>query len=271
MAPRISSPSASTPKKTEGASILEIDNDSAVRLLEELNIGSAMETWTQNLRKVIVSLVLMPLSQRVHNMNAILAANKLDAYDCSHNLVKLPPSLPQQIQQERVDIELFLAINDVPREYILSRLDALTDGDYLARFRWDGGALFKGKEWNPKDLITDSHIVMHFICRFFDDVLPPDPLNGKMSFSKRHFARAGEKGFEERLQGGVLIFQAKEHPPHYKVAWMGVIKEVFQGRNNMFHAVILFLFMVKTHLKGYLDSIDISNIISLTLTPPAIE
>ena len=59
----------------------------------------------------------------------------------------------------------------------------------------------------------------------------------------------------------VIIYQRHIHPPHFEVVSSHPSETwpVFQGRNNLFQALVLFVYCVKSKLSGYLDQMYLGN------------
>jgi hypothetical protein len=55
------------------------------------------------------------------------------------------------------------------------------------------------------------------------------------------------------------IYQSHVHPPHFKVLEHQEVWDTFQGRNNLFHAIFLWVFAVQTRLDGFIGQVHPSS------------
>ncbi|CAG6011131.1 unnamed protein product [Menidia menidia] len=137
-----------------------------------------------------------------------------------------------------------------------------------------------------KDIPTDCAILMHVFCTYLDSRLPPHPKypDGK-TFTSQHFshtpdkpgvhAQADEKGnLCEFLSSSTVlivvslavdvtketlfcIHQSSTTPPHYQLIYQGHIYSLPKGRNNLFHTILMFLFVIKTKESGMLGRVNL--------------
>ncbi|KAG8240324.1 hypothetical protein J437_LFUL000799 [Ladona fulva] len=83
-------------------------------------------------------------------------------------------------------------------------------------------------------------------------------------FSIRHFARTPEelvrkkRGAEEG-GGHMIIYQARQTPPHFQLVTTEEIFDVGKGRNNLFHTILLFLNQIKTKEHGMLGRVSLGK------------
>jgi len=159
--------------------------------------------------------------------------------------------------QKRLQLELNMnVLGCSSREYLIQRIKELATGSCMATFKWNGGGKWKSKEWTS-ELPTDSQIVIHLFCVYMDTQLPRSP-SGK-PFTSQYFVVFPDT--PDAIPSHVKIYQQHIHPPHFKVVYgKGEIWETFQGRNNLFHALVLFVFCVQNRLDGYLGSLKLSQI-----------
>ena len=54
-----------------------------------------------------------------------------------------------------------------------------------------------------------------------------------------------------------MVFQSKNSPPHYKVILGDEMWDVPRGRNNMFHALLLFLHHIQAKEHGMLGRVNL--------------
>ncbi|KJE90196.1 hypothetical protein CAOG_01539 [Capsaspora owczarzaki ATCC 30864] len=220
-------------------------------LLCKLGIDSYMDAWTERCRVWLSTHVLNDL---------VTSMNRVDQTMKASNLPNLMTHVPVQayIQSQQQTLQQ-LALQNPPlltqihKRQMLERFFVF-DGNY----RWNSGGKFKGKEWHP-DLPTDAQIVMHLFCTFLDFILPADALVPKgKHFTARYFQLQLDSS--EPPKHDVVIAQTNIHPPHFKIISMDERWEIFQGRNNLFHAIILFLYFIKTRRHGFVGPMHIDSI-----------
>jgi len=162
--------------------------------------------------------------------------------------------------QKRIQLEYHMnVLGCSSREYLIQRIKELANGSCMATFKWNGGGKWKNKEWTS-ELPTDSQIVIHLFCVFMDAQLPKDPRSpsGK-PFTSQYFVVFPDT--PDSLPSHIKIYQQHIHPPHFKVVHSkGEIWEAYQGRNNLFHALVLFIYGTSSKLDGYLGSLKLSQL-----------
>ncbi|KAK7814096.1 hypothetical protein U0070_020955 [Myodes glareolus] len=131
------------------------------------------------------------------------------------------------------------------QEYLFERIKELSQGGCMSSFRWNRGGDFKGRKWDT-DLPTDSAIIMHVFCTYLDSRLPPHPKypDGK-TFTSQHFVQTPNKPVV------CLPFLL-----HVQLCSMDVFR-LFTGRNNMFHTLLMFLYIIKTKESGMLGRVNL--------------
>ncbi|XP_032674619.1 transmembrane protein 209 isoform X2 [Odontomachus brunneus] len=144
------------------------------------------------------------------------------------------------------------------QEYLVKRIKTLANGGCMSEFKWNGGGSHNGKEWDSS-LPTDSAIIMHLISTYMDTQLeaPLDQPDAR-PFTSRYMARSGME--LPRNKGPIIVCQSV-NPPHYNLALSGDsllsdYEEIQRGRNNLFHTLLLFLYIVKTRDHGMLGRVN---------------
>ncbi|XP_054416607.1 transmembrane protein 209 isoform X3 [Pongo abelii] len=139
------------------------------------------------------------------------------------------------------------------------QIGELSQGGCMSSFRWNRGGDFKGRKWDT-DLPTDSAIIMHVFCTYLDSRLPPHPKypDGK-TFTSQHFVQTPNKP-DVTNENVFCIYQSAINPPHYELIYQRHVYNLPKGRNNMFHTLLMFLYIIKTKESGMLGW-------SLTLSP----
>ncbi|XP_023564401.1 LOW QUALITY PROTEIN: transmembrane protein 209-like [Octodon degus] len=137
------------------------------------------------------------------------------------------------------------------QEYLFERIKELSQGGCMSSFRWNRGGDFKGRKWDT-DLPTDSAIIMHVFGTYLDSRLPPHPKypDGK-TFTSQHFVQTPSKP-DVTNENVFCIYQSAINPPHYELIYQRHVYNLPKGRNNMFHTLLMFLYIIKTKESGML-------------------
>ncbi|GAV08034.1 hypothetical protein RvY_17792 [Ramazzottius varieornatus] len=211
--------------------------------------------WTENVRMWLFGSIISPLLTRIDQVNV-----KLKERTRMDNVVgeTAPDQLRQLGQQYRQQIpELmqvipFLEIT-IQQDYLLKRLRDLAKDGVLGDYSWNNGAPYGGQMWQDF-LPTDAAIIMHCFVTYFDVLLPPDPhAPNWRSFSHRYVLRNLQHWRNEDSQKP-MIHQASSNPPKYQILHNGKLLQLADGRNNVFHAILLFvrlMYLREKASKGY--------------------
>ncbi|NXI37924.1 TM209 protein, partial [Galbula dea] len=217
-----------------------------------------MDSWTAKFRNWINETILVPLVQEVESVSTQLrrmGCPELQIGEASISslkqaaLVKAPliPTLNALVQY------LDLTPN---QEYLVERIKELSQGGCMSSFHWNRGGDFKGRKWDT-DLPTDSSIIMHVFCTYLDSRLPPHPKypDGK-TFTSQHFVQTPDKP-DTSNENVFCIHQSSINPPHYELIYQRHIYNLPKGRNNMFHTLLMFLYIIKTKESGMLGRVNL--------------
>ncbi|NXD87615.1 TM209 protein, partial [Halcyon senegalensis] len=212
-----------------------------------------MDSWTAKFRNWINETILVPLVQEIESVSTQMrrmGCPELQIGEASISslkqaaLVKAPliPTLNALVQY------LDLTPN---QEYLVERIKELSQGGCMSSFRWNRGGDFKGRKWDT-DLPTDSSIIMHVFCTYLDSRLPPHPKypDGK-TFTSQHFLQTPDKP-DTSNENVFCIYQSGINPPHYELIYQRHVYNLPKGRNNMFHTLLMFLYIIKTKESGML-------------------
>ncbi|XP_055446890.1 transmembrane protein 209 isoform X4 [Bubalus kerabau] len=212
-----------------------------------------MDSWTAKFRNWINETILVPLVQEIESVSTQMrrmGCPELQIGEASITslkqaaLVKAPliPTLNTIVQY------LDLTPN---QEYLFERIKELSQGGCMSSFRWNRGGDFKGRKWDT-DLPTDSAIIMHVFCTYLDSRLPPHPKypDGK-TFTSQHFVQTPNKP-DVTNENVFCIYQSAINPPHYELIYQRHVYNLPKGRNNMFHTLLMFLYIIKTKESGML-------------------
>eukprot|EP00069_Balaena_mysticetus_P013102 bmy_08069T0 len=217
-----------------------------------------MDSWTAKFRNWINETILVPLVQEIESVSTQMrrmGCPELQIGEASITslkqaaLVKAPliPTLNTIVQY------LDLTPN---QEYLFERIKELSQGGCMSSFRWNRGGDFKGRKWDT-DLPTDSAIIMHVFCTYLDSRLPPHPKypDGK-TFTSQHFVQTPNKP-DVTNENVFCIYQSAINPPHYELIYQRHVYSLPKGRNNMFHTLLMFLYIIKTKESGMLGRVNL--------------
>lgn len=253
------------------------DDGLALAVYAKEGVSPFMDAWSENMRAWLSAQVLKPLTawfdQVVEHMgkDALYQAQlsqvqsgvqKLQSQTASMFSVKpmmtggatAASTQSQQQQQQFLDqrmrLERLFGDFGASREYVVERIRALAQGAVLQSYNWSAGGKWKDKEWST-DLPTDAHLLCHLFCTHLDElVVPTDAAHLHDAFRSRYFFSKDETARKPPTFG---IVQKSVNPPHYNVVVNQVEWNVFKGRNNLFDALCLFIYVVRKDYKGVLD------------------
>ncbi|CAG5101610.1 Similar to Tmem209: Transmembrane protein 209 (Mus musculus) [Cotesia congregata] len=219
--------------------------------------------WTANLRLWISKTVVERVMLEIEAVNAALIRHGLSDSQVGHvgldrlrklaqaqNIVMGIPTLPTLVP--------FLEISN-NQDYLVKRIKELAKGGSMSEFKWCSGEPYNGKPWE-NSLPTDTAIIMHLVSSYMDTQLeaPLDQPDAR-TFTSRYMAKSGCE--LPRNKGPIIVCQSV-NPPHYCLALSGDslpadYEEIPRGRNNMFHTLLLFLYIIKTRDHGMLGRVNL--------------
>lgn len=213
--------------------------------------------WIERLRKWIGQTVMVKLSMEIGNINAGL--RKIGCQDTEIGEVGVS-TLKQLALTKGPYVPTLNVI--VPyldfssnQEYLVKRLKDLGSDGCMSEFSWASGGQF-GKQWG-EHLPTDAGIVMHMLCCYLDSRLPAEIKypDGKV-FTNQYFLKTPDKP-DLGKKDNLLIYQSSINPPHFQVVVKNTLYNLPKGRNNMFHAILFFLYHVKKEYNGMLGRVNL--------------
>uniref|UniRef100_A0AAY5EGT5 Transmembrane protein 209 n=1 Tax=Electrophorus electricus TaxID=8005 RepID=A0AAY5EGT5_ELEEL len=186
-----------------------------------------IDSWTAKLRNWINDTILVHLVKEMDSINSQLrrtGSSELQIGEASISSLKQAAVVKASVIPTLSAIVQYLDITP-NQEYLVERIKELAHSGCMSSFRWNGGGNLKNRKWDT-DLPTDSAILMHILCTYLDSRLPPHPKypDGK-TFTSQHFIQT----------------------PHNSPC----------GRNNLFHTVLMFLFIIKTKESGMLGRVNL--------------
>ncbi|XP_039251022.1 transmembrane protein 209-like [Styela clava] len=217
-----------------------------------------LSEWTARTRRWISATLLLQLVAEIQKINSSLKKLGCPEIQVGESSIS---SLKQIIASRGAQIPNLIRL--LPylevtsnQEYLISRLKRLASGGYMSEFKWNSGGEVKGRKW-ADDMPTDCEIIMHVFCVYMDSHLPADPRfpDGK-TFSSKYFVRAPDKP-KPVTDDAFIIHQSKINPPDFRIIGHDSDYNVPPGRNNIFHALLLFLHDVKEKKDGMLGQVNL--------------
>ncbi|KAJ8262256.1 hypothetical protein GJAV_G00164380 [Gymnothorax javanicus] len=217
-----------------------------------------IDSWTAKLRNWINDTILVPLVKELDSVNAQLrrmGCPELQTGEASISSLKQAAVVKASSIPTLNTIVQYLDITP-NQEYLTERIKELAHSGCMSSFRWNAGGEWKSRKWDT-DLPTDSAILMHVICTYLDSRLPPHPRypDGK-TFTTQHFSQMPDKP-DMTNENLFCIHQSSINPPHYQLIYQGHVYSLPKGRNNLFHTVLMFLFIIKTKESGMLGRVNL--------------
>lgn len=193
-------------------------------------------------------------------------------------------NMPQQPywQQLLLTLRHYRALDKMFREgynwkegfrYVKGRMEDLVSDPYLSSYEWDRGGAERDKNLKV-DLPSDAEILMDVFLRHCEEGFGHSAHNEEddRAFTRLHFAQVSmEDGEEPRnsFRGrNVIVRYGDGTIPHFGVVRGGERIRIKGGKDNCFHAIILFLHLgltdgwlpKTTHFRNIFNSV-------LTLAP----
>ncbi|KAJ8382867.1 hypothetical protein SKAU_G00036450 [Synaphobranchus kaupii] len=217
-----------------------------------------IDCWTAKLRNWINDTILVQLVKELDSVNAQLrrmGCPELQTGEASISSLKQAAVVRASVIPTLNTIVQYLDITP-NQEYLTERVKELAHSGCMSSFRWNAGGEWKGRKWDT-DLPTDSAVLMHVLCTYLDSRLPPHPRypDGK-TFTSQHFSQTPDKP-DVSNENLFCIHQSSTNPPHYQLIYQGHVYSLPKGRNNLFHTVLMFLFIIKTKEAGMLGRVNL--------------
>ncbi|XP_014203604.1 transmembrane protein 209-like [Copidosoma floridanum] len=218
--------------------------------------------WTANLRMWISKTVVERVSAEIDNVSTSLIRHGLSDSQPGHvgldKLRKLAQSFSVTVIPTLPPLVPFLELSS-NQDYLVKRIKILAKGGSMSEFKWNSGGSYNGKEWDAS-LPTDTAIIMHLFSTYMDTQLEA-PLNqpDARPFTSMYTAKSTCE--LPRSKGPIIVTQSV-NPPHYCLALSGDslshdFENIPGGRNNFFHTLLLFLYIVKTRDHGMLGRVNL--------------
>ncbi|MEE6481729.1 hypothetical protein FKM82_012949 [Ascaphus truei] len=217
-----------------------------------------MDSWTAKFRNWLNETILVTLVHEMDSVNTQMrrfGSPELQIGEASISSLKQAALVRAPLIPTLHIIVQYLDITP-NQEYLFERIKELSHGGCMSSFRWNAGGDFKGRKWDT-DLPTDSAIIMHMFCTYLDFRLPPHPKypDGK-TFTSQHFVQTPDKP-DTSNENVFCIHQSGINPPHYELVYNKHIYNLPKGRNNLFHTLLMFLYIIKTKESGMLGRVNL--------------
>ncbi|XP_074645096.1 transmembrane protein 209-like [Tubulanus polymorphus] len=217
-----------------------------------------LDHWVENIRKWLSQTIMIRLVEEINGINKELRRHGCDDMRIGEVSISTLKQLAITKGNQIPTLNLIIQFLDVStnQEYLVARIKELGKGGCLTDYTWHGGMEFKGKQW-AEHLPTDAAIVMHALCTYLDSRLPPHPKHPDgRTFSNHHFLKTPDKPNIQK-KDNLILYQSKINPPHYKIIIGDDTWDLPKGRQNMFHAILLFFYHVITKDHGMLGRVNL--------------
>ncbi|XP_003425289.1 transmembrane protein 209 [Nasonia vitripennis] len=260
LAPTVDKSKSSSPGVEEGSSPRAFGTPDVWR---KYRIDPAkVNQWIANLRMWISKTVVERVASEIDNVCTSLVRHGLSDSQPGNvgldKLRKLAQSFSVTVIPTLPALVPFLELSS-NQDYLVKRIKVLAKGGSMSEFKWNSGGSHNGKEWDSS-LPTDTAIIMHLVSTYMDTQLEA-PLNqpDARPFTSMYTVKSG---FELPRNKGPIIVCQSTNPPHYCLALSGDstahdYEDVPRGRNNLFHTLLLFLYIVKTRDHGMLGRVNL--------------
>lgn len=214
--------------------------------------------WIERLRKWIGQTVMVKLAREIDNINASLRKIGCEDTEIGEVGVSTLKQLALTKGPFLPTLNVMVSYLDCTshQEYLVKRLKDLGKDGCMSEFSWSSGGNY-GKQWG-EHLPTDAGLVMHMLCCYLDSRLPAEIKypDGK-TFTSQYFLKTPEKPNFKDKKYNLLIYQSSINPPHFQVVVKNNIYNLPKGRNNLFHAILFFLYHVKKDENGMLGRVNL--------------
>ncbi|XP_077565596.1 transmembrane protein 209 [Stigmatopora nigra] len=228
------------------------------RITTSRPIADRIDGWTAKLRNWISDTIMVPLVKEMDLVNTQLrrmGCPELQIGEASISSLKQAAVMKASSIPTMNAIVQYLDITP-NQEYLVDRIKELAHSGCMSSFRWNRGGDLKTRKWDT-DLPTDCAVLMHIFCTYLDSRLPPHPKypDGK-TFTSQHFSHIPDKP-DVSKESLFCIHQNSTTPPQYQLIYQGNIFSLPKGRNNLFHTILMFLYVIKIKESGMLGRVNL--------------
>ncbi|XP_077450553.1 transmembrane protein 209 [Stigmatopora argus] len=227
------------------------------RITTSRPIADRIDGWTAKLRIWINDTIMVPLVKEMDLINTQLrrmGCPELQIGEASISSLKQAAVMKASSIPTMNAIVQYLDITP-NQEYLVDRIKELAHSGCMSSFRWNRGGDLKTRKWDT-DLPTDCAVLMHIFCTYLDSRLPPHPKypDGK-TFTSQHFSHIPDKP-DVSKENLFCVHQNSTTPPQYQLIYQGDIFSLPKGRNNLFHTILMFLYVIKIKESGMLGRVN---------------
>ena len=156
---------------------------------------------------------------------------------------------------QRRDIERYYSVSSFgfdSRLYIFNRICNLVKSSEFD-IQYNSGENFNGEEWSPK-YPTDSHIIMWMFCTIFQRSYRNEELNYKIKIYY-DYSKHQPSCSEEEDSPIILQTAPNDYAPFYKVISGSKELNCKPGKDNVFYAILFFLYVLKCNKRSIYGSV----------------
>ncbi|XP_056133373.1 transmembrane protein 209 [Lampris incognitus] len=228
------------------------------RIITSQPVVDRIDSWTAKLRNWLSDTILVPVMKEIDSVNSQLrrmGCPELQIGEASISSLKQAAVVKASSIPSMNAIVQYLDVTP-NQEYVVERIKELARSGCMSSFRWNAGGNLKNRKWDT-DLPTDCAILMHVFCTYLDSRLPPHPKypDGK-TFTSQHFSHMPDKP-DVTNENLFCIHQSSNNPPHYQLIHHSHIYSLPEGRNNLFHTILMFLYVIKVKESGMLGRVNL--------------
>uniref|UniRef100_A0AAX7TXK3 Transmembrane protein 209 n=1 Tax=Astatotilapia calliptera TaxID=8154 RepID=A0AAX7TXK3_ASTCA len=209
-----------------------------------------IDGWTAKLRNWISDTILVPLVKEIDSVNSLLrrmGCPELQIGEASISSLKQAAVTKASSIPTLNSIVQYLDITP-NQEYLVDRIKELAHSGCMSSFRWNGGGDLKNRKWDT-DLPTDCAVSVHDHTQRY-----PHRHNEQQLFIYYVHLINVTYVTKENL---FCIHQSSTTPPHYQLIYQGHVYSLPKGRNNLFHTILMFLYVIKTKESGMLGRVNL--------------
>jgi len=143
------------------------------------------------------------------------------------------------------------------QEYVMERVQELgRDDTRSSDWKWDSGGSFRGKAWTS-ELPTDAELLMQIFCVEMDSKIRDVSCK---EFTRKYYVEGRfEKKIYRPITVGINQRKNTKGITHFDIIHLDEVKKVAEGRNNVYNALVLFVYLVKKEMNGCLEQISLGN------------
>lgn len=230
--------------------------------------SAKLSGYVTNIRIWIAETILHRIVNEIDNINerfksrgltdlqiGFVSLERLKKTTENYQLLSQVPKLPNLIP--------FLDLTS-NQEYLINRIRDLAKGKCIASYRWDSGGSYGSHKWTDH-LATDSAILFHLFCCYFDNQLHPTPDRSRSFYNKfvivvdTKISQTEVLALVKNNQKCAILCSNAHKPPKFNFIGENKIHKCAYDRNNLFNVIIQFLLHMKTHNEGLLDGVSLGK------------